>query len=378
MYLSQGVFFFFFFVYLKVCPRPWRHSQLWRTGEGGRIVGGDSEGRQVLRKHAADWDYCPSISYSWYLCQCDVFLPMFSVKIFLSFLYDNRRGRDNTIFTQHIIHFFFFPSVLDSVLGDLTSNSAEGTEYFKMLVAVFAPEFRSAKNMHLRNFYMIVPPLVSSGTFHLFLYLHRLCFFCAALLIVPSCRRWTLWNIPSAAKKNWTRRTKPELLLQTMALRWVCCCMNYVAGIEQHWGSSLTAATLALTGVAYILKLLDQYLEFDSLHWFQSVRDKYRKEMNAVVKEQNVQSTSHDEKLLQTMNLTQKRLDIYLQVHSDSLPQADSKDLLTSHQSWLICSSSPFSSQEFELLYFSLSSARIFFRADKTAAEETQEKKDKG
>ena len=52
-------------------------------------------------------------------------------------------------------------SVLDSVLGDLTSNSAEGTEYFKMLVAVFAPEFRSAKNMHLRNFYMIVPPLVS-------------------------------------------------------------------------------------------------------------------------------------------------------------------------------------------------------------------------
>lgn len=34
--------------------------------------------------------------------------------------------------------------------------------------------------------------------------------------------------------------------------------------------------------------------------------------------------------------------------------------------------------QEFELLHFSLSSARIFFRADKTAAEETQEKKDKG
>lgn len=50
------------------------------------------------------------------------------------------------------------------MLGDLTSNSAEGTEYFKMLVDVFAPEFRSAKNMHLRNFYMIVPPLVSIET----------------------------------------------------------------------------------------------------------------------------------------------------------------------------------------------------------------------
>lgn len=128
-------------------------------------------------------------------------------------------------------------------------------------------------------------------------------------------------------------------------------------------------ASLDLTGVAYILKLLDQYLEFDSLHWFQSVRDKYRKEINAVVKEQNIQSTSQDEKLLQTMNLTQKRLDIYLQVHSES--QMILGPIL---KAYLI----PLSPQEFELLYFSLSSARIFFRADKTAAEESLEKKDKG
>uniref|UniRef100_A0A4W6ESX5 WASH complex subunit 4 n=1 Tax=Lates calcarifer TaxID=8187 RepID=A0A4W6ESX5_LATCA len=180
-------------------------------------------------------------------------------------------------------------SVLDSVLGDLTSNSAEGTEYFKMLVAVFAPEFRSAKNMHLRNFYMIVPPLTVNFVEH-----------------------------SISCKEKLNKKNKS--------------------------GAAFTDDGFAM-GVAYILKLLDQYLEFDSLHWFQAVRDKYKKEMNAVVKEQNVQSASQDEKLLQTMNLTQKRLDIYL--------------------------------QEFELLHFSLSSARIFFRADKTAAEETQEKKDK-
>lgn len=50
---------------------------------------------------------------------------------------------------------------MDSVLSDHTRNSAEGTEYFKMLVDVFAPEFRRPKNIHLRNFYIIVPPLVS-------------------------------------------------------------------------------------------------------------------------------------------------------------------------------------------------------------------------
>ncbi|KAB5565725.1 hypothetical protein PHYPO_G00244840 [Pangasianodon hypophthalmus] len=180
-------------------------------------------------------------------------------------------------------------SVLDCVLSDLTSNSAEGTEYFKMLVGVFSPEFRSVKNMHLRNFYMIVPPLTVNFVEH-----------------------------SISCKEKLNKKNKS--------------------------GAAFTDDGFAM-GVAYILKLLDQYQEFDSLHWFQAVREKYMKEMNAVVKEQNVQATNQDEKLMQTMNLTQKRLDIYL--------------------------------QEFELLYFSLSSARIFFRADKTAAEETQEKKDR-
>ncbi|OXB69309.1 hypothetical protein ASZ78_015709 [Callipepla squamata] len=178
---------------------------------------------------------------------------------------------------------------LDSVLGDLTRNFAEGTEYFKMLVDVFAPEFRSPKNMHLRNFYIIVPPLTLNFVEHSI-----------------SCKE-------KLNKKN-------------------------------KGGAAFTDDGFAM-GVAYILKLLDQYQEFDSLHWFQSVREKYVKEIRAVAKQQNVQSINQDEKLLQTMNLTHKRLEVYL--------------------------------QEFELLYFSLSSARIFFRADKTAAEENQEKKER-
>jgi WASH complex subunit 7 len=48
---------------------------------------------------------------------------------------------------------------LDQAIDCLAKNFAEGTEYFKMLVSVFADEFRNEENMHLKNFYIIIPPL---------------------------------------------------------------------------------------------------------------------------------------------------------------------------------------------------------------------------
>ena len=36
---------------------------------------------------------------------------------------------------------------------------------------------------------------------------------------------------------------------------------------------------LITVGIAYILKLLDQYHAFDSLHWFSSLMEKYRLDM---------------------------------------------------------------------------------------------------
>ena len=49
---------------------------------------------------------------------------------------------------------------LDDVISTLVKNFTEGTEYFKILVDVFANEFRGKKNLHLKNFYVIVPALV--------------------------------------------------------------------------------------------------------------------------------------------------------------------------------------------------------------------------
>jgi WASH complex subunit 7 len=49
---------------------------------------------------------------------------------------------------------------LDKILTHLVKNFSEGTDYFKILVDVYANEFRSTKNMHLKNFYIILPSLV--------------------------------------------------------------------------------------------------------------------------------------------------------------------------------------------------------------------------
>lgn len=65
----------------------------------------------------------------------------------------------------------------------------------------------------------------------------------------------------------------------------------------------LNYGLMLLSGVAYILKLLDQYHDFDSLHWFQSVKDKYRME-----KVRNSNWQTHTWKLQDTFWTNEKML----------------------------------------------------------------------
>ncbi|XP_059091068.1 WASH complex subunit 4-like [Tigriopus californicus] len=172
--------------------------------------------------------------------------------------------------------------ILDEVVANLNQNFFDGTQYFQLLVQVFAKQLSEKKHVHLKAFYAILPPLTLN-------YLEYI----------------------MAAKDKLNK-------------------MNVKAAIFTDDGFAM--------GIAYIFQVLDQWSGFDSLHWFQTVRNRYVKQRSQVMEQMNSQN---DEKLKQTLSLTLKRLEAY--------------------------------QKEFDLLNFSLSSARIFFRNDEDEVDEADQ-----
>jgi WASH complex subunit 7 len=84
-------------------------------------------------------------------------------------------------------------------------------------------------------------------------------------------------------------------------------------------------------GIIYVLKLLDQITEFNSLNWYNSIKIKIQGEKVKIDEQRGkISSSSNDEKLLQTLLLSEKRLNSF--------------------------------QMEFELLFYNINSAKIFFQ----------------
>ena len=162
---------------------------------------------------------------------------------------------------------------LDAVLQNMSDRFAEGTQYFKLLVEVFSESFRNPKNMHLRYFFVMVPALTLNFVEHMMM-----------------------------SKEKLSKKGKD--------------------------GASFTDDGFAM-GMAYILKLLDQNYQYDSLHWFEVVKLHYAGEIRKVEASMGKVRRRDDEQA-QTMILSKKKLEQY--------------------------------ALEVELLFYSLSGARIFFR----------------
>lgn len=143
----------------------------------------------------------------------------------------------------------------------------------------FASFFRDEKNPHMKTFYLIVPALILN-------YIEYIV----------------------TAKDNVNKKTK-EL------------------GYFTDDGFVM--------GLAYLLKLLNQNIEFNSLHWFKAIRMKFSLELEQLAKARvdssgQTANNMYDSKLQQALALSEKRINVIL--------------------------------HEFDLLYCSLNSAKIFFQ----------------
>ncbi|XP_019764988.1 WASH complex subunit 4 isoform X2 [Dendroctonus ponderosae] len=174
-----------------------------------------------------------------------------------------------------------FPNASSSsvqfVLKDLngfTKHFENTTEYFKLLVSTFLSHFRNPSNNHLKTFYIIVPPLTINFVEH-----------------------------SLTCKEKLFKKDKTD--------------------------SAFTDDGFAL-GLAYIIELLNQESQFNSLHWFESVQRKFHTDKQKI-REQTRFSNSEDTKFKQTLTLTEKKIETFY--------------------------------REFKLLEFSYSSARLFFQS---------------
>lgn len=150
----------------------------------------------------------------------------------------------------------------------------EGFSYFNKLSSIFSTYFQSSKNSHMKNFYIFVPALTIN-------YIENI----------------------SIAKDRLNKKNKEESLF--------------------------TDDGFAI-GIVFMLKLLNQFTEFNSLNWFESVKNKIKLEKEKIQKQRVELEKSKGDNLLQTLLLSEKRILEF--------------------------------EMEFELLFFSINSCKIFFQ----------------
>eukprot|EP01088_Endostelium_zonatum_P014541 TRINITY_DN3239_c0_g1_i1.p1 TRINITY_DN3239_c0_g1~~TRINITY_DN3239_c0_g1_i1.p1 ORF type:complete len:1217 (-),score=305.58 TRINITY_DN3239_c0_g1_i1:81-3731(-) len=205
---------------------------------------------------------------------------------------------------------------LDLAVSNLVTKFAEGTQYFKMLVNVFSSEFRSERNNHLRNFYMILPPLTINFVEH---------------SIAMKDKLLKIAGDGSSSSQSGGG---------TVTGGGVSSKPTKVVGRDVGGFSDDGFAI----GVAYVLRLLDQNENFEGLHWWESVKGRFeeeRKKLEGLAKQR-----VKDKEEQATLVLTMKKLNSYL--------------------------------REFELLRFSFTGARVFFKFEEEVKKEGEEKKEEG
>uniref|UniRef100_W8BNL3 WASH complex subunit 7 n=1 Tax=Ceratitis capitata TaxID=7213 RepID=W8BNL3_CERCA len=179
-------------------------------------------------------------------------------------------------------------------ISNLVKSFSDSTDYFKLLVEAFQPFFRNPHNMHLKNFFLIVPALSLNYVEHML-----------------------------SVKEKINKKDRQEAVL-------------FDDGFA--------------VGLAYILKLLNQMDDFQALHWFATVRERFNAERR------KIQEMLQDiKKLPNSKGATKSNKKAALATQNDETEKLQQTLALTerrinAHQ------------MEYNLLYCNLCSAKIFFQ----------------
>ncbi|KAI3381952.1 hypothetical protein SNEBB_009586, partial [Seison nebaliae] len=164
-------------------------------------------------------------------------------------------------------------NIFESLQKNSDSNLLDGN-FLRKIVTTFSEGMQQTKNRHLANFYIIIPSMTINFVEH-----------------IKECKE---------------RLQKNEKI-----------------------GAAFTDDGFAF-GIAFILKLLGQYEQFDALHWFKSLRNKYTEDKRTIKNELVLVRNVEDKNLRNTLTLSENRINKII--------------------------------DEFNLLEYSLASARIFFK----------------
>jgi len=158
-------------------------------------------------------------------------------------------------------------TVLDNIIASLTKNFTEDTEYFSILVKTFQGVLNNSEAKHLKYFYLIIPAATIS--------------FIENILV---------------AKDKLTKKKADDMYFTDDGFA---------------------------VGLAYILRILEQENDFDSLHWFESVEQKFEQE------EERLNNIKNNEEVMKMQQISLRKIIVFR--------------------------------QEFELLKYCFLGARIFF-----------------
>jgi WASH complex subunit 7 len=183
---------------------------------------------------------------------------------------------------------------LDSVLGNLSSNFASGTDFLKILVAAFRAGLSGPENAHLKNFYYFMPTLILN-------FVEKL------------------------------RLGKRESLNMR------------VSHLKNNRSAYFTDDGFAI-GLSYILAILQQNDDFDSLQWFRSVNAHFAQVAKDVTR-LRAQAEQTEDTYQEVLNKTNRLAD---------------------------------ERREIEMFYFSFSGSRIFFTEDNADADDDEEEGEGG